>query len=101
MQANDKGEVYIAIDRNVLGTPFLVELKDAPYGGDSEDLAPRSDAVLPPFLSAFAAKVTQVNVNCYVQMPTAILCHHVIVTISQPQQGSFHSNNSFPVEPSP
>ncbi|KAG0202889.1 hypothetical protein BGX28_004734 [Mortierella sp. GBA30] len=58
--ANEKGEVHIAMDAdNILGTPFLVDVKDMPYAGDAEDLSPRTVVLLPPLSSVFAVKVTQ------------------------------------------
>ncbi|CAF1566267.1 unnamed protein product [Didymodactylos carnosus] len=49
VRANEKGELYIAMDvENRLGTPFLVEMKDTPYAGDTEDLSPRLFMLLPP-----------------------------------------------------
>ncbi|KAI8599337.1 transferase [Dissophora ornata] len=60
VQANEARELCIAMDaENTLGTPFLVEMKDTPYTGDSEDLSPRTDVMLPPSSSIFAVKVTQ------------------------------------------
>ena len=62
--ANEKGELYIAMDaENILGTPFVVELKDTPYVGDTEDLSPRVIMLLPPSSSVLAVKVTQVMYN--------------------------------------
>lgn len=61
VQASVKGELYIAMDaENILGTPFLVEMKDTPYAGDTEDLSPRTVMLLPPSSSTLAVKVTQV-----------------------------------------
>ncbi|KAF9952170.1 hypothetical protein BGZ65_005460 [Modicella reniformis] len=60
VQVNEKAEMYIAMDdENILGTPFLVEMKDTPYAGDTEDLSPRTAVVLPPSSSTLAVKVTQ------------------------------------------
>ncbi|KAF9349651.1 hypothetical protein BGX34_001673 [Mortierella sp. NVP85] len=60
VQVNEKGEFYISMDtENLLGTPFLVEMRDTPYVGDTEDLSPRSSAALPPLSSTLAVKVTQ------------------------------------------
>ncbi|ORZ07758.1 hypothetical protein BCR41DRAFT_340159 [Lobosporangium transversale] len=57
----EKNEIYIALDpANIQGTPFLVETKDVPFAGDTDDIAPRNDQVLPPFANIFAVKVTQV-----------------------------------------
>jgi hypothetical protein len=57
----ENGEVYIATDAaNILGTPFLVDVKDTPYTVDGVDLSPRSDIMLPPLSSSLAVKVTQV-----------------------------------------
>ena len=61
VEANEKGDVYIAMDaENILGTPFLVDMKDTPYTGDTEDLSPRTVMLLPPSSSILAVKVTQV-----------------------------------------
>jgi hypothetical protein len=61
VRVNEKGEVYIAMDaENILGSPFLVEMKDTPYAGDTEDLSPRTGLLLPPLSSTLAVKVTQV-----------------------------------------
>ncbi|KAI8582137.1 hypothetical protein K450DRAFT_171309 [Umbelopsis ramanniana AG] len=61
---NEKGETCIAVDaEHILGTPFLVDTKDTPYTGDSEDLSPRTDVVLPPLSSILAVKVTQVMIH--------------------------------------
>ncbi len=61
VRANEKGELYIDMDaENRLGTPFLVEMKDTPYAGDTEDLSPRLFMLLPPSSSTLAVKVTQV-----------------------------------------
>ena len=63
--ANERGEVWIATDaKNILGTPFLVEMKDTSYAGDTEDLSPRLDIILPPGSSTLAVKVTQVSSPC-------------------------------------
>ncbi|KAK3843281.1 MAG: hypothetical protein J3R72DRAFT_367040 [Linnemannia gamsii] len=61
VQSNDKGDVYIVMDKEeIVGTPFLVDLKDTPYTQDTEDLSPRTDVILPPMASTLAVKVTQV-----------------------------------------
>ncbi|KAG0263585.1 hypothetical protein BGZ95_003770, partial [Linnemannia exigua] len=60
VQFNDKGEIYIVMDKEgIVGTPFLVDLKETPYTQDSEDLSPRTDVILPPMASTLAVKVTQ------------------------------------------
>ncbi|KAF9559260.1 hypothetical protein EC968_006654 [Mortierella alpina] len=60
VRTNDKGEPCIAMDaENIQGTPFLVCTRDAPYEGDSEDLSPRTDMLLPPLSSSLAVKVTR------------------------------------------
>ncbi|CAF4198918.1 unnamed protein product [Adineta steineri] len=60
LQTNEEGEIYIAMDaENRLGTPFLVDMKDTPYAGDTEDLSPRLFMLLPPSSSTLAVKVTQ------------------------------------------
>jgi Transferase family len=62
--ANEKGEACIAMDaEHIPGTPFLVDTKDTPYTGDSEDLSPRTDVILPPLSSTLAVKVTQVMIH--------------------------------------
>jgi hypothetical protein len=69
VRANEKGELYIDMDaENRLGTPFLVEMKDTPYAGDTEDLSPRLFMLLPPSSSTLAVKVTQVMWNALVYM---------------------------------
>ena len=69
VRPNEKGELYIDMDaENRLGTPFLVEMKDTPYAGDSEDLSPRHVMLLPPSSSTLAVKVTQVMCNALVYM---------------------------------
>ncbi|ORZ07774.1 hypothetical protein BCR41DRAFT_291437, partial [Lobosporangium transversale] len=56
----EKDEIYIALDSaNIQGTPFLVETKDTPFAGDTNDIAPRNDQILPPFASILAVKATQ------------------------------------------
>jgi hypothetical protein len=61
VRANANGEVHIAMGVEYrLGTPFLVEMKGTPYIGDTEDLSPRLDMLLPPSSSTLAVKVTQV-----------------------------------------
>ena len=50
----------VRIDENISGTPFLVEIRDTPFVGDSEDLSPRTVVLLPPLSSTLAVKVTQV-----------------------------------------
>jgi len=58
---NDKGEIHIATDtESIVGTPFLVDLKDTPFVKDAEDLSPRTDVILPPLASTLAVKFTQV-----------------------------------------
>ena len=60
VRQNEKGELYIATGaEDRLGTPFLVEIKDTPYAGDSEELSPRNFMLLPPSASTLAVKVTQ------------------------------------------
>jgi hypothetical protein len=89
VQAHENGEVYIVMDaENILGTPFLVEMKDARYAGDTEDLSPRTDVVLPPSSSIFAVKVTQVKCS---------LLLNTLLTATQPQ--GFFCQCSFPAEP--
>ncbi|KAF9549411.1 hypothetical protein EC957_003800 [Mortierella hygrophila] len=58
--SNDKGEIFIATDKDgIVGTPFLVDLKDTPFVKDEENLSPRTDVILPPMASTLAVKVTQ------------------------------------------
>ena len=60
VRQNEKGELYIATGaEDRLGTPFLVEIRDTPYAGDSEELSPRNFMLLPPSSSTLAVKVTQ------------------------------------------
>ncbi|CAO3593807.1 unnamed protein product [Absidia cylindrospora] len=57
---DENGDVYISLAaKDILGTPFLVDIKSTPYDGDKEELSPRTDAVLPPLSSTLAVKVTQ------------------------------------------
>ncbi|KAI9259595.1 hypothetical protein BDA99DRAFT_440042 [Phascolomyces articulosus] len=60
---SDEEYVYcIAMDEvNRPGTPFIVETKDTPYTGDSEELSPRAGLLLPPGSTTLTVKVTQVN----------------------------------------
>jgi hypothetical protein len=61
VRANENGELYIDMDaENRLGTPFLVDMKDTPYTGDTEDLSPRLVMLLAPSSSTLAVKVTEV-----------------------------------------
>ncbi|KIL66997.1 hypothetical protein M378DRAFT_159947 [Amanita muscaria Koide BX008] len=60
VRSDDNGDVYIATDtENIQGTPFLVEMRDVPFAGDTEDLSPRTVVLLPPGSSTLAVKVTQ------------------------------------------
>lgn len=62
VQTNEDGELHITLDaKNNLGTPFLVEMKNTPFAGDTEDLCPRLEMLLPPSSSTLAVKVTQVR----------------------------------------
>jgi hypothetical protein len=62
VKTDEEGVPYIALDADsIQGSPFLVEVKDTPYAGDTEDLCPRSEVVLPPNSSTLAVKVTQVG----------------------------------------
>ena len=64
VEVNDKGKPYILINnKNMMGTPFLVQKKDTPFSGDDEDLSPRTIVLLPPSSSILAVKVTQVNIE--------------------------------------
>ncbi|KNC96614.1 hypothetical protein, variant [Spizellomyces punctatus DAOM BR117] len=79
VRANEKGVAYIAMDaENVLGTPFLVELKDTPYVGDSEDLCPRNIVLLPPGSSTLAVKVTQFSCGT---IAVAASVHHQVTDL--------------------
>lgn len=53
-------ELFIALDKQE-GIPFLVEKKDTPYAGDSEELSPRPGLLLPPDSPILAVKVTVVS----------------------------------------
>ncbi|CAO3568710.1 unnamed protein product [Mortierella alpina] len=60
VRTNDQGQPCIAMDaENIQGTPFQVCISNTPYEGDSEDLSPRTDMLLPPLSSSLAVKVTQ------------------------------------------
>ncbi|TPX64611.1 hypothetical protein SpCBS45565_g05780 [Spizellomyces sp. 'palustris'] len=79
VRANEKGEAYIAMDaENVLGTPFLVELADTQYAGDSEDLCPRNVVLLPPGSSTLAVKVTQFSCGT---IAVAASVHHQVTDL--------------------
>ncbi|KAF9913890.1 hypothetical protein BX616_009378 [Lobosporangium transversale] len=55
-----KDEIYIALDpANIQGTPFLVETKDTPFVGDTDDVSPRNDQILLPLAKILMVKVTQ------------------------------------------
>ncbi|KAI8147292.1 hypothetical protein BJV82DRAFT_507981 [Fennellomyces sp. T-0311] len=60
VQVDKNGNPHIAIDTEK-GTPFLVDIRDTPYTGDTQDLSARDDPVLPSTASIFAVKVTQVK----------------------------------------
>ncbi|KAG0247112.1 hypothetical protein BG011_001998 [Mortierella polycephala] len=76
VQTNEKGDVYIAMDaENILGTPFLVDMKDTPYAGDAEYLSPRTVMLLPPSSSTLAVKVTQFS--CGTMAVAASINHQV------------------------
>jgi hypothetical protein len=61
---NDNGDIYIDThSENGSGTPLLVDIKDTPYTHDTEDLSPRTEVILPPGSSTFAAKITKVLWN--------------------------------------
>ena len=63
VQSNDKGEIFIVMDKEgIVGTPFLVDLKDTPFVKDSENLSPRTEPILPPMASTLAVKITQVSI---------------------------------------
>ncbi|KAF9350229.1 hypothetical protein BGX26_011557 [Mortierella sp. AD094] len=77
--ANEKGDVYIAMDaENILGTPFLVEMKDTPYAGDTEDLSARAGLLLPPSSSILAVKVTQFSCGT---VAVATSMHHQVTDL--------------------
>ncbi|KAG0164345.1 hypothetical protein DFQ28_010436 [Apophysomyces sp. BC1034] len=76
---NEKGESYIAMDaENRMGTPFLVEMKDTPYAGDTEDLSPRTAVLLPPSSSTLAVKVTQFSCGT---IAVAASIHHQVADL--------------------
>ncbi|KAI7817751.1 transferase [Gamsiella multidivaricata] len=79
VQANEEGEPYIAMDaENILGTPFLVNMKDTPYAGDTEDLSPRTVMLLPPSSSTLAVKVTQFSCGT---IAVAASIHHQVADL--------------------
>ncbi|KAI9487828.1 MAG: transferase [Benjaminiella poitrasii] len=60
LQTDEDGNVYIVMDPdNIRGVPFIVETKDTPFTGDSENLSPRNIMILTPDLSILAVKITQ------------------------------------------
>jgi hypothetical protein len=81
VQADKKGELFISTE--AVGAPFLVQVKDRPYDGDSEDLSPRNIFPLPLSSPSLAVKVTQV-IYYFIYL---LLSFMSIYT------------NSFPVEP--
>ncbi|KAF9095186.1 hypothetical protein BGX27_001318 [Mortierella sp. AM989] len=79
LRANEKGEPCIAMDaENILGTPFLVEMKDTPYAGDTEDICARTDVLLPPLSSILAVKVTQFSCGT---VAVASSLHHQVADL--------------------
>ncbi|UJR34450.1 hypothetical protein I4U23_021857 [Adineta vaga] len=79
VRVNEKNEVYIAMDaENILGTPFLVEMKDTPYVGDTEDLSARIGLLLPPLSSTLAVKVTQFSCGT---IAVASSMHHQVADL--------------------
>ncbi|CAF1541090.1 unnamed protein product [Adineta ricciae] len=61
VRTDENDEVYIALDaENISDIQFLVEMRDTPFVGDSEDLSPRTVVLLPPLSSTLAVKVTRV-----------------------------------------
>lgn len=62
VEVNGKGEIFIAMGPEYNnGTPFLVEKKETPYNGDTENIGPRNDVILPITSSILEVKVTQVQ----------------------------------------
>ncbi|KAG0049993.1 hypothetical protein BGZ83_005200 [Gryganskiella cystojenkinii] len=59
VQSTEQGKIFVATDKDaIVGTPFLVDLKDTPYENDSEDLSPRTEVILAPKTAILAVKVT-------------------------------------------
>lgn len=80
VQANEKGELHIATDiKDNRGTPFLIEMRNTPFVGDTEDLCPRHEMVLPPSSSVLAVKVTQFSCGT-IAVATSI--NHLVVDLS-------------------
>ncbi|KAF9567094.1 hypothetical protein EC968_003500 [Mortierella alpina] len=63
---------------DALGTPFLVEIKNLPYAGDSGDLSSRPTMMLPPSSSALTVKVTQFSCGTLV---VAASMHHQVADL--------------------
>lgn len=59
VKANEKGEIYISTE--AVGTPFIIEVKNTPYVGDSESLSPQNMVSIPLLSPSLAVKVTQVS----------------------------------------
>ncbi|CAF1565557.1 unnamed protein product [Adineta ricciae] len=79
VRTDENGEVYIALDaENISGTPFLVEMRDTPFVGDSEDLSPRTVVLLPPLSSTLAVKVTQFSCGT---IAVASSMHHQVADL--------------------
>ncbi|KAF7722036.1 hypothetical protein EC973_003758 [Apophysomyces ossiformis] len=77
--AEGNGEVYIAMNtEHNVGTPFVVDMKDTPYAGDTEDLSPRTDMLLPPSSSTLAVKVTQFSCGT---IAVASSIHHQVADL--------------------
>ncbi|OAD00861.1 hypothetical protein MUCCIDRAFT_146396 [Mucor lusitanicus CBS 277.49] len=62
IESDEKGSIYSLMGpEHNAGTPFLVEKKSTAYQGDTEDMGPRQDVILPETASILAVKVTQVT----------------------------------------
>lgn len=59
VRANEKGEPYIALDAE--GAPFMIERRDLPFTGETDDISPRPVLLLPTPSSVLAVKVTLVT----------------------------------------
>ncbi|GAN04084.1 bahd family acyltransferase [Mucor ambiguus] len=60
IESDQKGDIYSLMGPKFnKGTPFLVEKKSTSYQGDTIDIGPRQDVILPESASVLAVKVTQ------------------------------------------
>ncbi|KAG9319145.1 hypothetical protein KVV02_007461 [Mortierella alpina] len=64
--------------KNMLGTPFSVEIKDSPYEGDDGGLSSRTAKMLPPLSSTLAVKVTQFSCGTLI---VAASMHHQVADL--------------------